>query len=53
VTQPDPRIAMARYWRRVQLWANARRRLGDEVFFANMGNVERGVAEQIEEEFWA
>jgi hypothetical protein len=44
---------MARYWRRVQLWANARRRLGDEAFFANLASVERSVSARIEAEFGA
>ena len=45
--------AQARYWRRCQLWANARRRLGDEEFFANLAAVERSVADQLERDFGA
>lgn len=51
--QPDPRIAMARYWRRCQLWANARRRMGDEAFFANLATVARSVEAQLEADFGA
>lgn len=40
-------VARGRYWRRCQLWANARRRLGDEEFFKNLGAVERSVAAQL------
>ncbi|WP_288940998.1 hypothetical protein [uncultured Roseovarius sp.] len=46
-------VARERYWRRCQLWANARRRLGDEAFFANIGAVERSIAQQLETEFGA
>lgn len=38
------------YWRRCQLWANARRRLGAK-FFDNLAAVERAVSAQLEYEF--
>lgn len=38
------------YWRRCQLWANARRRLG-AAFFDNLAAVERAVSAQLEAEF--
>lgn len=38
------------YWRRCQLWANARRRLGAR-FQDNLGAVERTVSAQLEAEF--
>lgn len=44
-------IARERYWRRCQLWANARLRLGDEKFFANLGAVERSIADTLSQEF--
>lgn len=44
-------VARERYWRRVQLWASARRRLGDEQFFASLGAVERCIADQLGREF--
>lgn len=43
--------ARERYWRRCQLWASARARLGDEQFFENLGAVERSVADQLAREF--
>lgn len=42
--------ARAKYWRRCQLWANARRRLG-AAFFDNLAAVERAVSVQLEAEF--
>lgn len=43
-------LARAKFWRRCQLWANARRRLG-AAFFDNLGAVERAVSAQLEAEF--
>lgn len=43
-------LARAKYWRRCQLWANARRRLGAK-FFDNLAAVEAQIASQLEAEF--
>jgi len=43
-------VARERYWRRIQLWANARRRLGEKGFFDSLAEVERSVTAQLERE---
>lgn len=42
--------ARERMRRRVQLWANARARLGNERFFENLGAVESAVSDQLRRE---
>ena len=49
---PDPRLAMARYWRRCQLWHAARRACPNyETFRQSCGAIERAIKARLEAEF--
>ena len=52
--QHDPRLAMARYWRRCQLWHAARLACPDyETFRASCGAIESAIEARLEDEFGA
>lgn len=49
--QRDARLAMARYRRRCELWANARQACHDDgTFRTNIGPIERAIARILAEE---
>jgi len=50
--QPDPRLAMARYWRRCQLWHAARLACPDNAsFLSNMHVIQKAIEDRLEAEF--